>query len=150
MPRCALRWRTEKYRLGSCRRDKKKTAISQSRAGLSSVTAIGRPTTVPELADLPTETVSSLAGGGTRDAPVRLMAGPQLHPRGRLRLLLYMPALTMAIFGVGAALAGLILTVALWICMWLRDVDRRLARFEGLLEGAGLFRRADVFDVTGD
>lgn len=56
----------------------------------------------------------------------------------------------MAIFGVGAALAGLILTVALWIGTWLRDVDRRLARFEGLLEGAGLFRRADVFDVTGD
>ena len=55
----------------------------------------------------------------------------------------------MAILGVGAALAGLILTVALRIGTWLRDFDRRLARLEGLLEGAGLFRRADVSEVTG-
>ena len=54
----------------------------------------------------------------------------------------------MAIFGVGAALAGLILTVALWIGKWLRDVDRRLARLEGLLESAGLFGRADMSEAT--
>lgn len=84
MPQCALRWRTEKYGLGSCRRVKKKTAIPQSRARLSSVTAVGLPTTVPELADLSTETVSSIAGGGACEAPVRRMAGPQLHPLGAL------------------------------------------------------------------
>ena len=84
MPQCALRWRTEKFGLGSCRRVKKKTAIPQSRAGLSSVTAVDLPTTVTDLADLPSETVSSLEVGGARDAPVRLIAGPQLNLRGPL------------------------------------------------------------------
>ncbi len=51
----------------------------------------------------------------------------------------------IGILAVGAALAGLILTAALWIGGWLRDVDRRLARLEGLIEGAGLFR-----PLTGD
>lgn len=38
----------------------------------------------------------------------------------------------MGILGVGAALAGLIVTAVLWISGWLRDVDCRLARLEGL------------------
>ena len=46
----------------------------------------------------------------------------------------------IGILGVGAALAGLILTASLWLGGWLRDADRRLARLEGLIEGSGLFR----------
>ena len=46
----------------------------------------------------------------------------------------------VGVLGVGASLAALILTAAMWIGGRLRDVDRRLARLEGLIEGAGLFR----------
>lgn len=56
----------------------------------------------------------------------------------------------IGILGVGVALAGLILTASLWISGWLRDVDRRLARLEGLFEGAGLFRPSDVVQASGD
>lgn len=42
----------------------------------------------------------------------------------------------IGILGVGAALAGLILTAALWIGGLLRDVDRRLARLEGLIRSS--------------
>ena len=55
-----------------------------------------------------------------------------------------MSAELIGILSVGAALAGLILTASLWLGGWLRDVDRRLARLEGLIEGAGLFRPADA------
>ena len=55
-----------------------------------------------------------------------------------------MSAELIGVLGVGASLAALILTAALWIGGWLRDVDRRLARLEGLIEGAGLFRPADA------
>lgn len=34
-------------------------------------------------------------------------------------------------------MAGLPLTAALWIGGWPRDVDHRLARLEGLIEGSG-------------
>ena len=46
----------------------------------------------------------------------------------------------VGVLGVGASLAALILTAAMWVGGRLRDVDRRLARLEGLIEGAGLFR----------
>ena len=49
----------------------------------------------------------------------------------------------IGILGVGAALAGLIVTAVLWISGWLRDVDRRLERLEGLIEGSGLFAPAN-------
>ena len=61
-----------------------------------------------------------------------------------------MSAELIGILGVGAALAGLILTAALWIGGWLWDVDRRLARLEGLIEGAGLFRSREVPEPAGD
>ena len=58
-----------------------------------------------------------------------------------------MSAELIGILGVGAALAGLILTAALWMGGWLRALDgrvgkveQRIARLEGLIEGAGLFR----------
>ena len=50
----------------------------------------------------------------------------------------------IGILAVGATLAGLIVTAVLWIGGWLRDVDRRLARLEGLIEGSGLFRPRDA------
>lgn len=56
----------------------------------------------------------------------------------------------MAVFGVGATLAGLILSAALSHGTWLRDVDRALAHLECLLEGAGLFRSAEVSEAAGD
>ena len=61
-----------------------------------------------------------------------------------------MSAELIGILGVGVALAGLILTAALWIGGWLRDVDGRLARLEGLIEGSGLFRVAAVPEASGD
>ena len=59
----------------------------------------------------------------------------------------------IGILSVGAALAGLILTASLWIGGWLRDVGRRLARLEGLIAGAGLFRPAGSpgpYEAAGD
>ena len=61
-----------------------------------------------------------------------------------------MSAELIGILGVGVTLAGLILTAALWIGGWLRDVDRRLARLEGLIEGSGLFRGAAAPEASGD
>ena len=61
-----------------------------------------------------------------------------------------MSAELIGILGVGVALAGLILTAALWIGGWLRDVDGRLARLEGLFEGSGLFRVAAAPEASGD
>ena len=55
-----------------------------------------------------------------------------------------MSAELIGILGVGSALAGLILTAALWIGGWLRDVDRGLARLEGLIKVAGRFRSREV------
>lgn len=48
----------------------------------------------------------------------------------------------IGILGVGVALSSLILTAALWIGGWLRVMDCRLARVEGLLEGLVLSGRA--------
>ena len=59
-----------------------------------------------------------------------------------------MSAELIGILSVGVTLAGLILTASLWIGGWLRDVDRRLARLEGLFEGSGLFRSNQ--SATGD
>ena len=49
------------------------------------------------------------------------------------------------------------MTVALWIVSWLRAIDARvshvgqsMARLEGLIEGAGLFRPAEVLDPARD
>ena len=50
----------------------------------------------------------------------------------------------IGVLGVGVSLAALILTAASWIGGWLRDVDWRLTRLEGLIEGAGLFRPTDT------
>ena len=55
----------------------------------------------------------------------------------------------IGILGVGAALAGLIVTAALWIGGWLRDVDCRLARLDGLIEGCGLFRPREPSEAAG-
>ena len=49
----------------------------------------------------------------------------------------------IGVLDVGASLAALILTAAMAIGGWLRDVDRRLARLEGLIKGTGLFRPTD-------
>lgn len=67
----------------------------------------------------------------------------------------------IAIISVGAAplagLGGLIVTAALWLGGWLRDVDRRLAnlggrvaRIEGLIERGGQFGSADAPAPAGD
>ena len=59
----------------------------------------------------------------------------------------------IGILSVGATLAGLILTASLWIGGWLRDMGRRLARLEGLIAGAGLFRPAGSpgpYEAAGD
>lgn len=49
-----------------------------------------------------------------------------------------MSAELIGILSVGAALfvglGGLIITAALWIGGWLRDVDKRLARVEGRMD----------------
>ena len=49
------------------------------------------------------------------------------------------------------------MTVSLWIVGWLRAVDarvshveQRMARLEGLIEGAGLFRPAEVLEPARD
>ena len=55
----------------------------------------------------------------------------------------------IGILGVGAAVLAAILTAALWLGGWLRDVDRRLARLEGLIEGSGLFRPHGPADAPG-
>ena len=62
-----------------------------------------------------------------------------------------MSAELIGILSVGVALAGLILTAALWMGGWMRALDarvgtvgQRMARLEGLIEGAGLFRRIDA------
>ena len=60
-----------------------------------------------------------------------------------------MNAELIGIIAVGVALAGLIFSAALWLGSWLRDVARRLARLEGLIEGAALFRPAHA-SSTGD
>lgn len=52
--------------------------------------------------------------------------------------------------GLFATLVGLIVTAAFWLCGSLRDVDRRLARLEGMIERAGLFRvPAESAEATG-
>ena len=58
---------------------------------------------------------------------------------------------------VGAALVGVQTTVSLWIVSWLRALDsrvshvgQRMARLEGLIEGAGLFRTAEALEPAGD
>ena len=56
----------------------------------------------------------------------------------------------IGILAVGVALAGLIVTAVLWISGWLRDVDWRLARLEGLIEGYGLSRRCVLSETAGD
>ena len=64
----------------------------------------------------------------------------------------------IGIIAVGAALVGVQVTVSLWIVGWLRAVDgrvshveQRMARLEGLIEGAGLFRRQEALEpVAGD
>ena len=61
-----------------------------------------------------------------------------------------MSAELIGILGVGAALAGLILTAALRIGGLLRDVDLSLARLEGLIKGEGLFRSREVPEPAGD
>ena len=61
-----------------------------------------------------------------------------------------MSAELIGILGVGIALSGMILTASLWIGGWLRDVDRRLARLEGLIEGSGLFRPMEAASTRGD
>ena len=48
-----------------------------------------------------------------------------------------MSAELIGILSVGVALGGLIL----WMGGWLRDVDRRLARLEGMLEASGLLHK---------
>jgi len=54
----------------------------------------------------------------------------------------------IGIHAVVVALAGLIVTAVLWISGWLRDVDCRLARLEGLIGGYGLFRRCELSETA--
>ena len=68
-----------------------------------------------------------------------------------------MSAELIGIIAVGAALVGVQVTVSLWIVSWLRALDRRIshveqrmARLEGLIEGAGLFRPAEALEPAGD
>ncbi|MDE0103116.1 MAG: hypothetical protein OXN89_12110 [Bryobacterales bacterium] len=67
-----------------------------------------------------------------------------------------MSAELIGIIAVGAALVGVQVTVSLWIVSWLRAVDarvshveQRMARLEGLIEGAGLFRSAEALAPVG-
>ena len=64
-----------------------------------------------------------------------------------------MSAGLIGILAVGATLlvglGGLIVTAAMWLGGWLRDVDRRLARLEGLIAGSGLFRPAEPPEPSG-
>ena len=66
-----------------------------------------------------------------------------------------MSAELIGILAVGPALVGVQVTVSLWIVSWLRvldgrvsHVDQRMARLEGLIEGAGLFRRAAALEPS--
>ena len=56
----------------------------------------------------------------------------------------------IGILAVGVALAGLIVAAVLWISGWLRDVDCRLARLEGLIDGYGLSRRPLLSETASD
>jgi len=56
----------------------------------------------------------------------------------------------IGILAVGVTLAGLIVSAVLWISGWLRDVDCRLARLEGLIEGYGLSRRCVFSETASD
>ena len=63
----------------------------------------------------------------------------------------------IGIIVVGTALVGVQVTVSLWIVSWLRALDgrvshveQRIARLEGLIEGAGLFRSTEALEPTGD
>ena len=51
-----------------------------------------------------------------------------------------MSAELIGALSVGVATAASILMAALWIGGWLRKLDMRLARVEGLIEGAAMFR----------
>lgn len=46
----------------------------------------------------------------------------------------------IGILSVGVAIVVSILMAALWIGGWLRNLETRLARVEGLIEGAAMFR----------
>ena len=66
-----------------------------------------------------------------------------------------MSAELIGIIAVGAALVGVQVTVSLWIVSWLRTLDgrvshveQRMARLEGLIEGAGLFRPAEALEPS--
>lgn len=69
-----------------------------------------------------------------------------------------MSAELIGIIAVGAAIVGVQVTVSLWIVSWLRALDgrvshveQRMARLEGLIEGAGLFRPAEALEsAAGD
>lgn len=68
-----------------------------------------------------------------------------------------MSAELVGIIAVGAALIGVQVTVSLWIVSWLRalhgrvsHVEQRMARLEGLIEGAGLFRPVEGLQPAGD
>ena len=64
----------------------------------------------------------------------------------------------IGIIAVGAALVGVQVTVSHWIVSWLQALDgrvshveQRMARLEGLMEGAGLFRPAEALEpAAGD
>ena len=55
----------------------------------------------------------------------------------------------IGILAVGIALSGTTIRAAHWIGGWLRHVDRRLAKLEGLIKGSGLFRGAELSNVSG-
>ena len=61
-----------------------------------------------------------------------------------------MSAELIGILSVGAALLGLGWRVSSRLESRLADVDRRLARVEGLLEGFGLSGRIRVSEAAGD
>lgn len=67
-----------------------------------------------------------------------------------------MSAEVIAIIAMGAALVGVQVTLSLWIVSWLRALDgrvsyveQRMARLEGLIEGAGQFRQAELSEAAG-
>ena len=66
-----------------------------------------------------------------------------------------MSAELIGIIAVGAVLVGVQVTVSLWIVSRLRALDgrvshveQRMARLEGLLEGAGLFQPAEALEPS--
>ena len=117
------------------------------RVGLLEGARLSRPN---ESAAGTAEAPTALAGAFLQAPGAKEASGAPKARHGMARCgvrLRSMSAELIGILAVGAALAGMILTAALWMGGWLRALDgrvgtveQRIARLEGLIEGSGLFR----------